>query len=135
MPTARRVIQSALRLLSITDESEAASAEQASDGLEVLNDMLHGLQPRGADLDFRDIALTDEVPLPREHIEACKFLLAARLAPEYGTQLTPEVAVEAQRAEQIFQAAYRSVPTLRPDRGLRDRLHRYGNRYNITSDT
>ena len=124
---ARTVVQSALGLLRVVAEGETMSAEQATDGLRVMNEMLHGLKGEGINLGYADIELDDDLPLPNEHIRPVRFLLAVDLAAEYGSALTPEVSVGAQNGRKILRAAYRQIDTLKTDRALHSRIYR---RYN-----
>lgn len=130
--TGRDIVNDSLKLLRVVGEGQTASGNQMKDAMRQLNLMLAGLKPRGADLEYAPISENDEVPLPFEHHEACGYLLAARMAAQYATELIPEVAIEAKRSEEIFQAAYRRNVKLYPDSGLVDRLSPYhGGRYNI----
>ncbi|TQV80320.1 hypothetical protein [Denitrobaculum tricleocarpae] len=132
MTTARDTVQGALELLRVLDiEDGDMQAYQAEKGLKQFNDMMHGFVGAGADVGWADLALTDELPLPREHHEHVRYVLAVRLAPGYSALLTPEVAKQAQDSLKILQAAYRRVGTLRPDRALQNRLSRYSSGWNI----
>ena len=121
MTTANILINGSLRLLRVIASGEPVKADQSSDGLEVLNQLLHGLKAEGADVKFANIELSADIPLPPEHILSLKYVLAAHLAPEYSAELTPEVAVEAARGRDTLQAAYVSIPLLRCDEALLDR--------------
>ena len=134
MTTARAVIKTSLRKLRVVAEGEEPSAQQITDGLEVLNNMLSGMKARGGDLEFEDIALTDDIPVPREHIESCGYLLAKRYNSEFGGELPPEVAQEAERSERIFQAYYSRYVVSPPDKAIQRRLSRYSRGYNINTD-
>jgi hypothetical protein len=132
MTTARIVLTGALRLLRVIADEETPTASQLVDGLEALNQRLHSLKSHNADLAYQDITLDDDLPLPPEHTRPIKYLMAAELAPEYGTQMTPEVAVEAKEALPTLQAYFRRARKLRVDEGIHDRISRYD--YNINTD-
>src|SRR3546814_9921080 len=92
MTTARVLITGSLRLLRVIADEEEPTASQLADGLSSLNDLLHSLKSHNADMAYQDITADDALPVPREHIRPIRYMLAAELAPEYGAQLTPEVA-------------------------------------------
>ena len=133
--TARDVIYGALRLIRAMDPTETPEADEVATSLQALNAMMHGLESYGIYMDWEDIELTDNIPNPNRDIDPITFLLAARIAPEFGKELTPEVAVEARGAKAILQAWYGVTPASRPDLSITDRLSRYGNVYNIKTDS
>ncbi len=126
MTTARTVIKRALRRLAVTTIGQEPSAEEASDGLEALNDMLHGLKGEGGDVGFATLTLNDDLPVAREYIKPIVDLLMRELAPEFGVTLTVNQAEAASSARRILQAAFSEIPVLTIDRGLRNRLHDHG---------
>ena len=97
--------------------------------------MMSGLEAHGIYMDWEDIALTDNIPNPDRDIRHITYLLAAEIAPEFGMELTPEVAVEARESKAILQAWYGITPASRPDLSITDRMSRYGNVYNIKTDS
>lgn len=133
--TARNVIYRALRLIRAIDPTETPEAQEVTDSLQALNEMMHGLENHAIYMDWEDIALNDDMPNPNRDIRPITYLLAAEIAPEFGKDLTPEVAVEARGAKAILQAWYGITPQSRPDLSITDRLSRYGNVYNIKTDT
>lgn len=124
MTTARVVVTRALKLIRVIAAEEEPQAQELVDGVAALNEMLHGLKSHNADLDYQDITADDDLPVPPEHIRPIRYMLAAELAPEYGTQLTPEVAVEARDAMTILQAYYARSTTLRVDEAYQERTGR-----------
>lgn len=132
MTTARVVVTRSLKLLRVIAAEETPTASQMADGLDSLNDLLHSLKSHNADIDHQDLTADDDLPVPPEHIRPIKYLLASEMAPEYGTQLTPEVAVEAKAAMPTLQAYYRRTAKLRVDDGIHPRLGQAG--YDITRD-
>ena len=132
MTTARNLITKSLRLIRVIADEETPTSSQATDGLDVFNDMMHGLKAHGADVGWQSLSLDDEVPLPPEHIRSVRYLLAVDLAPEYSTQVTPEVAIGAEEGMRTMQSAYRRIGKLRPDEGLENRITRHG--YDIDAD-
>lgn len=133
--TARNVIYRALRLIRAIDPTEIPEAQEVTDSLQAFNEMMHGLENHGIYMDWEDIDLTDTVTNPNRDIRPITYLLAAEIAPEFGKELTPEVAVEARGAKAILQAWYGVTLASRPDLSITDRLSRYGNVYNIKTDS
>ncbi|NIA67776.1 hypothetical protein HBA54_04160 [Pelagibius litoralis] len=132
MTTARSLIQGSLRLIRVVADEETPTNSQMVDGLERMNEMLHGLKAHNADIGYQDITLDDDIPLPPEHIRPVRYMLAVELAPEFSGNVTPEVAVEAKAGMLTLQSAYRRIGKLRPDEGLENRLTRHG--YDIDAD-
>ena len=132
--TARTVIKGALRLIRAIDVTEEPEADDTTTGLEVMNQMIHGWQDEGIYIEYEDVELTDVMPFPKGDITHIRYLLASELAPEYGIELTPEVAVKAREAKATLQASYGIQPESRPDLSITNRQSRYGNVYNIRTD-
>ncbi len=116
--TARDIVYGALRLIGSVPSGEVPDAEEARDGLEALNRMLHGWKTRGVDIGHADLALGDAMVLADEYQEGVKYLLAVRLAPEYERPLTPELASVADGAWRAIQMAYVSPTELTVESGL-----------------
>jgi hypothetical protein len=76
-------------------------------------------------LGYQDITLDDDLPLPPEHIDPVVYMLAAVMAPLYGTQLTPEIAVMAKDAKTTLQSAYGRIATLKVDEAFQERSQRH----------
>lgn len=131
--TARVVLTDALKLLRVIAAEEEPEAVDLVDGLRWLNRKLHNLKTKNADIDYQNITLDDAVPVPDELEDAVLYMISAAMAPLWGTQLTPEVAVEAKDAVVTLQAYYGRVGKLKVDDGIHARDSRYG--YNINSDT
>ena len=118
MATASDVVSGALRLIGAIAAGESASASEAADGLEALNQMMHGLAHEGVHLEHAVLALAGSVNLPETHIEALKYLLAIRLAPEYALTPSPLVIRQADHGKAMLQAVYADPQPLSIDRGL-----------------
>jgi hypothetical protein len=72
-------------------------------------------------------AASDDVALPPGYQEAITYQLAARLAPEYGVQVPPAVAMLAKAAKADIKRVNFRQPVM--DTGLMD-----GRRYDIKAD-
>lgn len=93
MATAITIINRALRLCKVLDPVETAEAEDADVALEVLNALLAEWYEAGIGLpDYSVATLATEVSSDAADREAIAYQLAARLAPEYGVDLSPLVA-------------------------------------------
>lgn len=101
--SARDVIEDGLRKLTILQAGEAASASEASDGLDVLNDMLHGWP---TDLQHVDLTLSDDLQVPPDHLRAIKFNFAIEYASQFGKQIPPSVAAIANASLRDLQNRY-----------------------------
>jgi len=97
MATARDVITRSLLLIGAIEAGDAPSAEDASTGLDGLNEMLHAWEREGIDYQHTDLALSDSLTLDATQIEAVRYNLAVRLAPEYGAPASQEITAIAQR--------------------------------------
>lgn len=118
MTTARDSIYSAFRILRITPDGENPTSSETDDGLAVLNKMMHGWKGRGADIGHNDLALSDDHIMPPEYHEAIEYLLAARLASEYGRPITGAVATVANKGWNAIWAAYAEPAELTFEAGM-----------------
>lgn len=84
MTTANSAITSALRLIGVVAKDEAMDAQDADNGLQAMNHMMHGWKARGVDVGHVDLALEGDIQLDDMFIEDLIYLLAVRLAGEYG---------------------------------------------------
>lgn len=118
MATARSVIKTALRLISAIQPNETPTADEAQDGLEALNDLLSSWALHGVEVDHSSLVLDDDVNLPDSHMQGIKYILAVKLAPEYGVAITPEVASVADHEWQKIQAHHTTVEEMSLDTAL-----------------
>lgn len=95
--TAGDIIKRALRLARVIDAHTAMDANDAADALDTLNAMLAEWHEAEIGLpDYSFANLTDELASDAADREAIAYQLAARLAPEYGVELSPMVAAVAE---------------------------------------
>lgn len=85
--TALDAIKSALRRLGVIRSGENLSPDEAADGLESLNFMLHRWELDGIRLNHIDFTLSSALPWPPNHREPIVCNLAVRLADEYGKSI------------------------------------------------
>lgn len=124
MTTARVVITRALKLLRVIADEETPTASQISDGVDSLNELLHGLKSHGADIGYSNLTADDDLPVPPEHIRPIRYILAVDLAAEYASALTPEVAVEAKDSMTVLQAYYGRKTVLQVDDSFQEQTGR-----------
>ena len=115
MATARDIIERAFRKLGVVASDEGMTADQAENGINALNMMMHAWVLDGIDVAHVDLELADEFTMePRFH-EGCVYLLAERLSPDYSAP----VAFDSGEFKKRLSAAYCIVPEVRIDRALR----------------
>jgi hypothetical protein len=97
--TNRELITSALRMLSVLDADQTASAEDAALGLEQINDLMIDLANEGIDLGFPpQDNVSDDFPLSDSEAAAIKPLLAMELFTFYpSAKLPPTLPARAER--------------------------------------
>lgn len=116
--TASDIINRAAKTINVLGAQEALQADEAVDGLQLLNDMMHGFGPRGIHYAHVTLAATDTVNMPDELLRNLVLLLADDMADGYGMLVSQDLRMDITRAEQQLQAAYYSVPPAKTGRGL-----------------
>lgn len=110
MSTNTEIITDALRLLKVLAEGETPSAEQASDALRRMNQMLATWEVDGVVLGyFAQSDSTTTCPVPDWAEKGVMGMLAIELAPEYGAQISQEAA---KVADDGYSLILRRVMTL-----------------------
>lgn len=115
MATARDIVERALRKIGVVASDEAMTPDQAANGVDALNMMMHGWVMDGIDIAHTDLDAADEVPLQPQFIEGCVYLLAERLAPDFSMQ-----GFDVRAFKRRLSAAYLIIPDARIDTGLRN---------------
>lgn len=106
MTIALQLIKTAMRSIQVLESGEEPDGPQGIDALASLNQMIHGWRNRNVDVEHVDLTLTDEIKLDERHHEGLTYLLAVRLAPEYNTSVSPEVALLAETGWRGIQSHY-----------------------------
>lgn len=114
MTTARDIVERAFRKLGIVASDEAMTADQADNGINALNDMMHGWLLDGIDIGHADLELADVFTLEPQFVEGCIYLLAERLSPDYSTPAN----FSTSQFKQRLSAAFLIIPDSKFDRTL-----------------
>lgn len=114
MATMRDIIKRSYRKLGIVATDASMTADQASDGIETLNAVLHEWKLRDVDITHSDLTLNDTFPLADEYKEGTVHILAGRLSPDYETpaNFNPDDFFRA------IQAAYSTIATVTLDKAV-----------------
>jgi hypothetical protein len=108
------LIQDALGLLGVLQETEVMSAEQGMHGLRVLNELMADWQQDGIDLQYYEqTSLAENAPIPDHAALAIKYYLAMALAPFYARPVSAEfMALGARYYNRLVRDA--AVAAMRP---------------------
>lgn len=107
MATAQTIINRALRLCKVLDSFQAASSEDASDALNTLNGLMAELYEAEVGIpDYTFALLTTALASDDADADALAYMLARRIAPEYGVELSRGVISEAEKAEGRMRLRY-----------------------------
>lgn len=104
--TARNIIMRAARRLGIVAGEEPLSAADLNDGLQLLNDMMHGFGPAGIKYAHTSLALGDAVNMPDEQLRNLVLMMCKELAMDFGVSPNPVLAGEIVAATLALQAYY-----------------------------
>lgn len=114
MVTMLDIVTGAFRKIRVAGPDEPIEAEFASEGIDVLNDMLHEWVLRGVNLEYSDLALSDEFPLPPQFRDGTKHMLAGRLRSSYARPRE----FDEDDFFRAIQAAYMVIDSVETDSGL-----------------
>ena len=114
MATMQDIVERAYRKLGIVAYDAAMTADQASEGVETLNSLLHEWKLRDVDISHTDAELTDTFPLGDEYKEGTVHILAARLSPNYQTP----AGFDPDHFFRVIQAAYSTIDTVTLDKAV-----------------
>ncbi len=84
MTTAQTIVERAFRKIGIKAEDESLTADQLAHGLDSLNQMMHGWELWGIDINHVDLASSDPFPLLPKFEEGTVYMLAERMFPDYA---------------------------------------------------
>jgi hypothetical protein len=114
MATARDIVEAAYRKLGVVASDEPMTADQADNGINALNRMMHGWLLDGIDIGHIDLELADVFSMEPQFEEGCVYLLAERLSPDYSAPAN----FSPSRFKQRLSAAYLIIPDSKMDRTL-----------------
>lgn len=114
MATASDIVTRALRTLRVISSGETPTADESSDGLTALNDMLAAWALDGIDLGHITLASSDTLDVPDMHLQTIRLALAERLAGEYGAELSSFDQIALSKGMTALQARYFNIPDLVP---------------------
>ena len=113
------MITRAFRFMGFISEDEGLTAEQVSEALVIMNDMMNGWPAEGIPYVHSDLTLDTTVNVPDELVESTWLTLADVLADEYGKVFTDKQQRRIDRARSNLQSYYFEVPPAQLDEGLR----------------
>jgi hypothetical protein len=114
MTTARDLVEAAYRKLGVVASDEPMTADQADNGINTLNRMMHGWLLDGIDIGHIDLQLADVFSMEPQFEEGCIYLLAERLSPDYSAPANFSTSEFKKR----LSAAYLIIPNVKFDRTL-----------------
>lgn len=92
MATAAQVIKAALQKILVQASESAIDADQYSDAMNTLNDLMNAYAAEGINLGYTEVtSIGDAVTVPAGALRGIIYNLAIDLAPEYGGEVTPAV--------------------------------------------
>ena len=120
MSTARDIVEAAYRKLGVVASDEPMTADQAENGVNTLNRMMHGWLLDGIDIGHVDLELADVFTMEPQFEEGCVYLLAERLSPDYAApaQFNPS------EFKKRLSAAFLIIPDSKFDRTLQSGFNR-----------
>lgn len=118
MATALQVIERALRDLKVYAAGESVSTADRDECLQVLNEMMAEWGITGIDLAHIDLAYTDTIDVPNNHLNAIRRNLGVRIAPMFGAEITPLDIRLAELGAQAVRAYHFTIADLRDDNPL-----------------
>ncbi len=114
MATMQDLIERAYRKLGIVAYDVDMTADQASEGLETLNSLLHEWKLRDVDISYSDLELTGTFPLTDEYKEGTVHILAGRLSPNYEVPAN----FDPDHFFRVIQAAYSTIDEVSLDKAV-----------------
>lgn len=113
MTTTAQIVERAYRKVGIVAHDDAMTADQGAGGVYALNAMMHGWGAFGITYEHTDLSLTDTFPMPDKWHEGVVYMLAQRLAPDFGM-----IGPDADRWFRALQAGYSEIEPMTFDAAL-----------------
>ena len=112
------IVTRAMRSLRLLSSGEEPTADEMSDGIIALNDMLFAWRIEGLDIAHISLAENDTIDVPEDHLGTIRLALAARIGGEYGAELTPYDQMALDEGMKALRAYYLNLSDLVPDNPL-----------------
>lgn len=91
-------ISSSLKLLGAVSNGQAPTAQDMTDSIRVLNQMMRRWEKNGLALGWNDVSRpSEDLPIQPDAEEAIIYNLALRLRPYWGVEISPDVVALAQQ--------------------------------------
>jgi len=116
--TASQVINRALKRLKVIGVGASPTANETTDCLEALNDMLFAWRIDGIDLAHTTLLSSDAIDVDDDHIEAIALNLAKRVGGMFGRELSKEDQRLALEGEMALRAYHFTIADLEDDNPL-----------------
>jgi hypothetical protein len=94
MTTTTDIITSTMRLIGVLARGQTIMAEDLSEGLDALNQMLATWPEQGVNLTVIELSEGEELPYPANHMAPIRYSLAVELSAEYEKPLTQVIATK-----------------------------------------
>lgn len=106
MTTVLDVIKGALKDIEVLASGESPTAEESTDVLEKLNQMVAGWELDSISIGAPTWTTATTIPLPENHVMAIRHNLAVNVAPMFGRQVSSIIAQGASDGYRSLQNAY-----------------------------
>ena len=117
MATARDIVTRALRKRKVLSSGEDPTADELTDGLDALNDMLAAWSIDGIDFGHVTLESATVLDVPDSHLQTVVLSLSERLT-DFGGSMDPMDVLAADRGRSALQAQYFSIADLTGDNPL-----------------
>lgn len=129
MTTALDVVKGALKDIGVLAAGESPTADDSTDVLEKLNQMVASWELEGLPMYGTAWTSATTVPLPDNHILAIRYSLAVHIAPMFEKQVSSIVVQGAQDGYLALQSAYGDPIEMDIDTALTPRSRYPSGRY------
>ena len=129
MSTGRDIVTASLKKIGAIAPGDSISASEADDGIAELNRMLSSWSTEelmNLEAFIETLALDTEIVMPAGYEDAMVYNLAVRLAPDYGKQVSADIAAMAMETKGNVKRSNHRSSYLEVDAALLPRT-----RYNI----
>ena len=119
--TAQQVIERAQRRINVLAAGESINANEMTDSLQILNDMMFNFTAKGIQYVHVTLAQGDTVNVPDEQVRNVMLMLCDDLADDFGMPISPDLREDIRQARQELQNCYMVINPAVPDKALRAR--------------